>query len=141
MIEDDSYDYFGEPQEPSTSPGRWIVFVLLLILGSVTVFGSILTAPPDVYLMYVVFLLPMVVLLLYAAYRWAQGRPIAPTDLDEDRRILATMHAHALPAEHVGGMEMYRCPDCEMSFDLSNATPVEEHVVLCPICKTRLYIE
>ncbi|MFX1416538.1 MAG: zinc ribbon domain-containing protein [Promethearchaeota archaeon] len=141
MIEDDSYDYFGEPQEPSTSPGRWIVFVLLLILGSVTVFGSILTAPPDVYLMYVVLLLPMVVLLLYAAYRWAQGRPIAPTNLDEDRRILATMHAHALPAEHVGGMEMYRCPDCGLSFELSNATPVDDKVVLCPFCKTRLYIE
>ena len=141
MIEDDSYDYYGEQQESTTSPGRWIVFVLLLILGSVTVFGSILTAPPDVYLMYVVLLLPMVVLLLYAAYRWAQGRPIAPTDLDEDARILASMHAHALPAEHVGGIEMYRCPDCGMSFELSNATPVDDGVVLCPFCKTRLYIE
>ena len=141
MIDDDSYDYYGEQQESTTSPGRWIVFVLLLILGSVTVFGSILTAPPDVYLMYVVLLLPMVVLLLYAAYRWAQGRPIAPTDLDEDARILASMRAHALPAEHVGGIEMYRCPDCGMSFELSNAITVDDRVVLCPFCKTRLYIE
>ncbi|MFW9799647.1 MAG: hypothetical protein ACFFD9_04380 [Candidatus Thorarchaeota archaeon] len=141
MIEDDTYDYYGEQEEPRTSPARWAFFVLLLILGSITVFGSILTAPPDVYLTYIVFLVPIVVFLLYAAYRWAQGRPIAPTDVTEDDKILATMRSHALPAEHVGGIEMYRCPDCGLSFELSNAVPVDEKVVLCPFCKTRLYIE
>ena len=141
MLDDDSYDYYGEPQEKPVSSARWIAFVFLLIIGSTLVFGSIVSAPPEAYLLYIVFLVPMVLLALYCAYRWAQGRPIAPTDVDDDARIFAHMRAHALPAERVADLEMYRCPDCEMSFDLSNATPVEEHVVLCPICGTRLYIE
>jgi hypothetical protein len=141
MLDDDSYDYYGDQQEKTVSPSRWVVFILLLIIGSILVFGSIVSAPPEAYLIYIVFLMPMVLLSLYCAYRWAQGRPIAPTDVADDDRILAQMRAHALPAQRVADLEMYRCPDCEMSFDLSNATPVEENVVLCPICETRLYIE
>ena len=141
MLDDDSYDYYGEPQERKVSPSRWIVFILLLIIGSGLAFGSIVTAPPETYLLYIVLLVPMVLLGLYCAFRWAQGRPIAPTDVDDDERIFAHMRAHALPAERVADLEMYRCPDCEMSFDISNATSVEERVVLCPICGVRLYIE
>ncbi len=141
MLDDDSYDYYGEKQEQPTSQFRWVAFVLLLIIGSTLVFGTIVSAPPETYLLYIVFLVPMVLLSLYCAYRWAQGRPIAPTDIADDDRVLAQMRAHALPAQRVADLEMYRCPSCEMSFDISNATPVEENVVLCPICGTRLFIE
>ncbi|MFX0107020.1 MAG: hypothetical protein ACFE7R_01945 [Candidatus Hodarchaeota archaeon] len=140
MIDDDSYDYYGEPEDQRTHPSRWVVFFLALILGSVTVFGAILTAPPDVYIYYIIFLIPMVILLLYCTLRWAQGRPVVVTDSTQDDRIFQSMRAHALPVKDVDGMGMYRCPDCEMSFEISNATPVEENVVLCPICKTRLFI-
>lgn len=141
MLDDDSYDYYGDRHEERVSPSRWVVFILLLIIGSVLVFSSIVSAPPETYLFYIVFLVPMVLLSLYCAYRWAQGRPIAPTDVADDDRIIAQMRAHALPAQRVADLEMYRCPSCEMSFDLSNATPVGENIVLCPICETRLYIE
>ncbi|MHA2230792.1 MAG: hypothetical protein ACXADL_17240 [Candidatus Thorarchaeota archaeon] len=140
MMEDGYYDPYDQ-QKSESSPIRWIVFILLVIFGTVGMAGIIFYAPPDMFLVYIFIYLPMMVFLLYAAYRWAQGRPIAPVDEDEDSRILETMRRHALPAERLGGLEMYRCPDCRSSFELVNATPVEDKVVLCPICKTRLFIE
>ena len=139
MMEDDYYDPHAKP-ETKTSPGRWVVFAILVITGVVGVGGLLLMAPPELSIFYVIFFVPMLVFMLYAAFRWAQGRPIVTTNLAEDDKILTPMRHHALPAQQVGGLEMYRCPDCGMSFELVNATPVEENVVLCPICGTRLFI-
>ena len=140
MMEDGYYDP-NEQKKSESSPVRWLVFILLVIFGTVGMVGIIFYAPPEMYLFYVIVYLPIMVFLLYYAFRWAQGRPIAPVDEDEDDRILETMRRHALPAERVSGLEMYRCPDCKSTFELVNATPVEDKVVLCPICKTRLFIE
>jgi len=58
-----------------------------------------------------------------------------------DAKIFESMRKHASPAEHVADLDRYRCPECEMSFELTYAEPVDENIVLCPICKTRLLIE
>ena len=83
----------------------------------------------------------MVVFLLYATFRWAQGRSIVQTDLDEDDRILDSMKKHALPTEsgHLGGM--IHCGNCGMDFDIGNAVPVEKDVFLCPYCNSRLHVQ
>ena len=69
-----------------------------------------------------------------------RGGAIAPTDRAEDDKILESMRLHAAPAEHVADLDRYRCPECEMSFELHYAETVDEKIVLCPICKTRLFI-
>ena len=89
----------------------------------------------------ILILAPILVFFIYAAYKWAKGESIAPTDLTEDDRILASMRRHAQTAIPAEGLEMFRCPDCGNTFALVNATPVEDKVVLCPFCDVRLYIE
>jgi DNA-directed RNA polymerase subunit RPC12/RpoP len=141
MMKDDAYGYPDNQQGSSTNLGRWIVFAFVAALAIILTIAilSITTAENYIYALF--WVLPMVALLLYAAYRWAHGRPIAPTNVAEDDKIFAQMSRHALPAEHVGDLDMYRCPDCGLSFELTNAVVVDEKVVNCPFCNTRLYIE
>jgi uncharacterized protein YbaR (Trm112 family) len=82
----------------------------------------------------------MVIFFLYYTFRWAQGREIAPTDLNEDDRILESMRKHALPVEKADLSDTMRCPNCGMMFELVNAIPVETDVFLCPFCDSRLHI-
>ena len=139
MIEDDYYDpYASQGQGPS--PLRWLAFGIITILGVITMVGYLFLADPTSMFLMMIFMFPMVIFMIYAAYRWAQGRPIVVTNATQDEEIFSAMRHHALPAVQVGGLEMYRCPDCQITFELANATPVEDKIVLCPTCGTRLFI-
>jgi len=82
----------------------------------------------------------MVIFGLYASYRWAQGREIAPTDISEDDRILDSMRKHALPTQRIPDTDTFRCGNCNNVFDFVNAIPVDTDVVRCPFCDTRLHL-
>jgi uncharacterized protein YbaR (Trm112 family) len=139
MMNDDSYDPYQQGVGQNT--GRWIVFGVALILSALGIYGIIISAPLDAIFLYIFLYIPIVVFLLYATFRWAQGRSIAPTNISEDDRILASMKQHALPTKSDSLSSMLRCENCGMDFDISNATPVEKDIYLCPNCKTRLYLE
>jgi DNA-directed RNA polymerase subunit RPC12/RpoP len=139
MMDDDYYDSYGS-QDQGTSSWRWLAFGVILILGIVSTGGLLFLADPASMFLLIIFMFPMVIFLIYTAYRWVQGRPIVITNVSQDEEIFAAMRRHALPAVQVSGMEMYRCPDCQITFELVNATPVEDKVVLCPTCGTRLFI-
>ncbi|MCF2135621.1 MAG: hypothetical protein K9W43_00080 [Candidatus Thorarchaeota archaeon] len=62
-------------------------------------------------------------------------------DLAEDEAIFAILEKHAAPALRVEGTDFYRCPSCDMTFDIINAVQQEENVYLCPFCGVRLFIE
>ena len=141
MMEDGPDRYYPPEKTSEISPMRWVVFVVIMILGAVGVYGIVAYSTTDTVLFNTFIYLPMYVFFLYAAYKWAKGESIAPTNIQQDDKILDTMKHHALTAERVGGLEMYRCPDCQNSFELVNATPVDNKVVLCPFCNTRLFIE
>ncbi|MGY5852877.1 MAG: hypothetical protein RTU92_04855 [Candidatus Thorarchaeota archaeon] len=138
---DDSSQYYGNEPESTTSPWRWVAFAFILVTGLLAMYAAFYTSSADTILFNTIIIIPIFFFFIYAAYKWAKGEDIAPTDLDEDDRILASMQRHALTAVPVGGMDMYRCPDCQNSFELVNATPVGDKVVLCPFCDVRLYIE
>ncbi len=139
MIDDGYYDPYQ--QESRSSSGRWIVFVLLLILGPIGVIGITMMMPLEMIPLYMFLYIPIVVFSLYAAYRWAQGRPIAPIDVSEDERILDSMRKHALPAQKTHQADVFGCPNCGNQFNYVNATPVDVDVVLCPFCDTRLHLK
>ncbi len=132
-------DYREDDLQDEVSPFRWAVFLTLLALGITLILGVVLTASYESILFYTILLVPGVILFLYIAFRWAQGYSVSG-DTSNDGEIFEPMRHHALPAEQVGGLEMYRCPDCGMSFELANATPIADKVVLCPICSARLFI-
>ena len=143
MMEDDSH-YYDDQQQTRTSSGRWLVFIVLVVLAAISMFAILYVSTIENYLLTIFWTLPMVLFLLYAAFRWAQGRPIVHTDVADDDRIFDQMRQHALPAERVGDLEMYRCTDCGLSFELSNAMPADDEddrIVHCPFCNTRLLIE
>lgn len=122
----------------SSNTGRWIVFIVLAILAILITYGTLLYSTSDSGLFSTFLIVPMVLLMLFAAFRWAQGRLVAPVNESSDRKILDSMTRHALLAEHVAGLDTLRCPQCGFSFEITNATPVEDEVVLCPRCRTRL---
>ena len=138
MIDDDYYDPYQ--QKSKSSPVRWLFFILILILGVVGTAGIAMLAPEDQIPLYMIFYIPMVAFGLYATYRWAQGRDIAPTDISEDEKILESMRKRALPAQKTFGSDLIRCENCNNSFDPVNAIPVDADVVLCPFCNTRLHL-
>jgi DNA-directed RNA polymerase subunit RPC12/RpoP len=132
-------NYREDVPQGDVSLFRWIVFFVLLALGITLILVVVLTASYEDVLFYTILLVPGVILFLYTAFRWAQGHSVSG-DTSRDEEIFEPMRHHALPAEQVAGLEMYRCPDCGMSFELANATPVADRVVLCPICNARLFI-
>ena len=140
MMNDDYYDDSYE-QGSRSNIGRWFVFVFVLILGVLGIYGIILYGSYETIFFSMFIYIPMIVFLLYATYRWAQGRSIVRTDIDEDERILESMRKHALPTEggSIGGM--IHCGNCGMDFDIGNALPEEKDVFLCPYCKSRLHVQ
>ncbi len=135
-------DYPGSYQDERVpNLGRWAVFIFALVLALIGFYGIIISLPLDMIPVYMFMYMPLIVFLLYATFRWAQGRSIAHTDVSEDDRILETMRKHALTAERDSLGETYRCPNCGHSFDISNALPVDADVYLCPFCDNRLHIE
>ena len=139
MMEDDYYDPYQ--QESGSSIVRWLFFGLILILGVIGTVGIAMLAPVDMTPLYMIFYIPMVVFGLYATFRWAQGKEIAPTDISEDERILKTMRKHALPAQRTSQADVFRCGNCNNTFDYVNAIPVDTDIVRCPFCDTRLHVE
>ena len=139
MTKDDYYDPYQKQSGPS--PARWLFFILLLVLGVIGTAGIAMIAPEEQIPIYMVFYIPMVIFGLYATYRWAQGRTIAPTDVSEDERIFDSMRKHALPAQKISGTDTFRCGNCNNIFDLVNALPVDTNVVHCPFCNTRLHLK
>jgi uncharacterized Zn-finger protein len=121
--------------------GRWVVFVIVLVLGALGIYGIILSVPLEYVFLYTFLYIPMVVFFLYYTFRWAQGRDVASTDINEDDRILESMRKHALPVEKADLDDTLRCPSCSNIFQLVNAVPVETDVFLCPFCDTRLHIK
>ena len=140
MMNDDYYDDSYHQQGTGSNTGRWALFVFVLILGILGIYGIIISVPLEFVFLYTIFYIPMVVFFLYYTFRWAQGRDIAPTDINEDDQILESMRKHALPTERANLSDTMRCTNCGMSFELVNAIPVETDVFLCPFCDTRLYI-
>ncbi len=135
-------DYYDDPYQQNTgsNTGRWLLFGFVLILGVLGIYGIIISVPLEAIFLYTFLYIPITVFLLYATFRWAQGRDIAPTDINEDDRILESMRKHALPTERSNLSDTMRCTNCGMSFELVNAIPVESDVFLCPFCDTRLHI-
>jgi DNA-directed RNA polymerase subunit RPC12/RpoP len=139
MMEDDYYDSYQQKSGPS--PARWLFFVLILIMGLIVPVGIAMYVPADQMPLYMVFFIPMIIFGIYATFRWAQGRDIAPTDVSEDERILESMRKHALPAQRVTGTDTFRCGNCNNIFELVNALPVDTDVVHCPFCNSRLHLK
>ena len=138
-MNDDYYDD-GYQQGTGSNMGRWVVFVLGLILGVLGIYGIIISVPLELIYWYMFIYTPMVVFFLYYTFRWAQGRDVAHTDISEDDRILESMRKHAVPVERTDLSDTIRCTNCGMTFELVNAIPVETDVFLCPFCDTRLHI-
>ncbi|MFW9962092.1 MAG: hypothetical protein ACFFCX_00875 [Candidatus Sifarchaeia archaeon] len=139
MMNDDYYDPYQQEARPSS--GRWLVVLLLLILGPLGVIGITMILPLELIPFYMFIYTPIVVFGLYAAYQWAKGRPITPTNVSEDERILESMRKHALPAQATPNSEIFRCPNCGNQFNYVNATPVDVDIILCPFCDTRLHLK
>jgi DNA-directed RNA polymerase subunit RPC12/RpoP len=148
-VEERGYNY---PDESQPEPRRFPIWSIILTILAVGMFFPILiaTSPfgdyPDFWfgfafdsiLLAIFLFVPMLCLVLI--YVCGCYRPLTPEEKKEDAEIFESMRLHAAPAHHVEGLDRYRCSECEMSFELSNAKPVDENVVMCPLCGTRLYI-
>jgi hypothetical protein len=141
MMNDDYYDDSYHQQGTGTNMGRWAVFALGLVLGVLGIYGIIISIPTEFVYWYMFIYTPMVVFFLYYTFRWAQGRDVARTDINEDDQIISSMRKHALPVEREDLSDTMRCPNCSNMFELVNAVPVETDVFLCPFCDTRLHIK
>jgi len=141
MMNDDDYYDDQYQQTPRSNMGRWAVFVFVAFLGMAGIYGIIISYPVE-YIFWTMFIYaPMMVFLLYYAFRWAQGHDVSGVDRTQDDRILESMQKHALPVENAGLGDTIHCPHCGMMFELVNAIPVETDVFLCPFCDTRLHIK
>lgn len=137
-MDDDYTPYYEEPSQP-TPPWRWCIFVFVTTIIVIMFLQATSAVSPDDIEIYVILLLPTSLFIIWSVYQWSKGRSFETAT--EDDKILETMHHHALPAERVGGPEMFRCPDCGNSFELVNAKPVDDKVVLCPYCDVRLFVD
>lgn len=140
MMNDDYYNDSYQ-QDSKSNIGRWFVFGFVLILGIIGIYGIILVGSYETIFLSMFLYIPMVVFLLYATFRWAQGRSIVHTDIDEDERILESMRKHALPTQSGSLGGMLHCDNCGTDFDIGNAIPVEKDVYLCPHCNSRLHVQ
>ncbi|TFG30559.1 hypothetical protein EU528_07995 [Candidatus Thorarchaeota archaeon] len=140
MMNDDYYDDQYH-QSTTSNMGRWAVFSLGLILGVLGIYGIIVSVPLEFIYWYMFIYAPMVVFFLYYTFRWAQGRDVAHTNINEDDQIIDSMRKHALPVEQSDLSDTMQCPNCSMMFELVNAIPVETDVFLCPFCDCRLHIK
>lgn len=139
-MDERSYDEYGPTSPPSSSRLGLVAIAMVVILGSLGIVIYAGFSSTDYTLLIVFFLFPMLCTFTWIAYSWARGRPVVPTDVSDDERIFSEMRQRALRAQHVGGLDRYRCPACTESFELPNATPVSDTVVLCPFCASRLII-
>jgi predicted Zn finger-like uncharacterized protein len=119
---------------------RWTVFGVLGVLVIIMLFLTFLYSQFETIVPFSLLAIPIVVFLVHVAYRWASGSSVSDYNSGQDERTLESMRKHALRAERAGGFEMYRCPGCQISFEIVNALPIEDDAVLCPHCGTRLLV-
>lgn len=149
-MEERSYTY---PDDKSPEPKRkplWIIILTVIavsILFLLLIFNSPFDSVPDfffgfplgsIFLAILIFV-PMLCLILIVGC--GCNGSLTPEEKKKDAKIFESMRKRAAPAEHVADLDRYRCSECKQSFELSYAEPVDEKIVLCPLCGTRLFIE
>ncbi|MHA1908053.1 MAG: hypothetical protein ACW98Y_12210 [Candidatus Thorarchaeota archaeon] len=148
-MEDRSYHYPDNEESEPRKRNPWIILLAVIVVSvlfPVLILNSPFDTVPDFWFGFpfdsitlaIFIFVPMLCLILI----WGCGcnRPLTPEEKLEDAKIIESMRLHAAPAHHVEGLDRYRCSECEMSFELHNAEPVDEKVILCPLCGTRLYL-
>jgi len=131
------------PEVSSNRNGRTVIATIIIIVATIGIYLSVLVPIIDseLYLILLIsFLVPMFCLLSFTACSWARGSLIAGTDPHEDALIFEEMHLRASRAQPIDGTDWYRCPECKEAFELSNAKPINDKVVQCPFCDSRLLI-
>ncbi len=142
-MEDRSYDQYDEPTRTPTSYGKWALALIGVIIIMVSIYFTVAfpLIDTEIYsILLVMTIIPMACFGMYIVCAWACGRPLGQTDLNQDARIFQEMRLRASRAEPIDGIDWYRCPNCKEAFEMSNAKPVDEKVVLCPFCDSRLII-
>ncbi|MBD3405756.1 MAG: hypothetical protein GF411_06450 [Candidatus Lokiarchaeota archaeon] len=137
MIEDDSSS--SSDEHIPITPFRRVLGIAGAILVLILYFLYSLYFPYD-YLTGVFLFPPVIFLFLILAGCCGTGCT-ASVNREDEESVLHAMRKRALYALKIEGRDIYRCPNCEMSFDLANATPVDDDVILCPFCKNRLLFE
>ena len=138
-----SYDQYDLPETSSDRFGRTAIATIIIIIATIGIYLSVLfpIIDSELYLILLVsFLIPMFCLLSFTLCTWSRGSLIAKTNPREDALIFEEMHLRASRAQTMEATDWYRCPECAEAFELSNAKPVDEKVVLCPFCDSRLLI-
>lgn len=140
IVEERSYppSDSGLPKQPKT---RLIALIFLIILVAIFVPILVSVSPFTSVLLSLFIFVPMALLLLIAACAYCMGGSLNDIDKETESRIFESMRRRASPADHVEDLDRYRCSECKMSFELSYAEVVDDKVVLCPLCGTRLFIE
>lgn len=135
-MEDDS-DSSDEYILSLSSSRKLLGMVLLILVFFLYVIYSFYN--PDDFLVGFFLFPPLIFLLL--AWSGCCGDISSKVEPDLEENILHSMQRRALVASKIDGRDIYRCPNCELSFDVENALPVEDDVVLCPFCKNRLILD
>ena len=142
-MDERSYDQYDQPESSSSNYGRFIIAASIIIVAAIGAYLSFL-APLDNSETYIIllgsFLIPMLCLLSFTACTWARRSSMAQTNLREDAVVFEEMRLRASRAQPMDDTDWYRCPECKEAFDISNAKIVDEKVVQCPFCESRLII-
>lgn len=142
-LDERSYDQYDTPEASSVKYVKFVFAAGVIIAAAIGLYysASVLIIDSEIYLILLLsFLVPMVCLLTFTACAWARGTSIVRTDFREDAMIFEEMHLRASRAQPMEGTDWYRCPECTEAFELSNAKPVDEKVVQCPFCDSRLIV-
>ncbi|MBS3793492.1 MAG: phospholipid carrier-dependent glycosyltransferase [Candidatus Thorarchaeota archaeon] len=110
-----------------------IVLFAFLILNILLVIFSYLV--PSRYALLVTILLFMVLLAGYCFWQFFDFGGENTHDVTDDTRFSSDVF-EATPENEAS----ITCPDCGLSFPLSNATRLSQNVVLCPVCGARLRV-
>lgn len=94
-----------------------------------------MTSPFESVVLSLTIFFPMVCLLLIVVLGCNRERSPAYTNANSDDRVLESMRRRAVPVSNRD-----RCPECENYLELQNARYIDDNVVLCPFCGTRLYL-
>ncbi|MFW9848639.1 MAG: hypothetical protein ACFFF4_05830 [Candidatus Thorarchaeota archaeon] len=148
-MDERSYQYPDDTAPESKKRPLWVIIVTIIAVGllfPVLIFTSSFDTIPDFFFGFpldpvtlsVLIFVPMLCILVIVGCGY--NAPLTLEEKKEDAKIFESMRLHAAPAEHIEGLDRYRCSECKMSFELHNAEPVDEKVILCPLCGARLFI-
>ncbi len=144
-----SYQYPDDAVPEPKKRSLWVIIITIIAIGllfPVLIFTSSFDIIPDFFFglpldsvtLSILIFVPMLCLLLIVGCGY--NAPLTPEEKKEDAEIFESMRLHAAPAEHIEGLDRYRCSVCKMSFELDNAEQVDEKVILCPLCGARLFL-